>query len=125
MHDVEEFKITLLPGADRLKVLIAVRGVCEGNFSLKDISMIAGGLVHGDRWSPTPEMLRADPRTSGLAKIATIEVELRPDPYAELKRQREEESALLEAGANGDAEAAIRFCKGLLTGTITYGQAFA
>lgn len=125
MYDVEEFKVTLLPGADRLKVLKSIRDVCKGNFSLNDISMIAGALIHGERWCPSPEMLRVDPRKSELAKIATIEVELRPDPYAEFKKQREEESALLKAGANGDAEAAIRFCKGLLEGTISYGQAFA
>lgn len=123
MYNVEEFKITLLPEADRLRVIRSLRAVCSQKFTLSDITMIANAMLRGSNWSPTPEILRADPRTSDLAKIANIEADLRPDPYAEQNKKRAEEQALLEAGANGDAESAIRFCKELLAGTISYGYA--
>lgn len=43
----------------------------------------------------------------------------------EMYAQRKHYNDLLESGANGNAEAAIEFCKALIEGKYAYGVAFA
>lgn len=121
--------ITLLPkyvGDEELRngVRLAIRTIYMPDvLTMHSLLEIVRSLLRGESWSPDPGLFCEDPNKSFFAEIASIEIEPMPDPWAELNKKRAEEQKLLEAGASGDAEAAIRFCKELLAGTISYGQA--
>lgn len=116
MFDVEDFQIRLKPGVERIAVLQAVRAVVSNSINLKECSFIASYMLNGERWCPTLDILREDPRTSSIASIADITFTKKPDMWEARRQEMAVIGKLIEDGAAGDAEAAIELCKGLKDG---------
>lgn len=126
MNDISEFKIRLTDtNVDRVEVLKAVRkATMTSQFTMADCNVIALSLLKGERWCPMPMMLASDPREGRLAELCHIDYETL---YEEFRRESSERDAnikaLIEAGANGDAEAAIALCQGIKDGRfLSYFQ---
>lgn len=119
MYDISEFKINLNPGlVDRVQLIRAIRQmVAPGEFSIADCTAIAWALMRGETWKPTPSMLSVDPRKSAFAELCSIEYETLYEAFRSKTDERDANiKALIEAGAAGDAEAAIALAQGIKDG---------
>lgn len=118
MYFVSEFKIRLKGQPDRITVLKAVRRVASTlDFNLGQCNQISNKLLDGGTWEVIPRCLREDPRKaldrSTFEVMAVNDIE---DAYELRRRENERIGTLIEAGANGDAAAAIEICQGLKDG---------
>jgi hypothetical protein len=119
-YEDQEFRIKLRPTVtvSLTDLWKAIREVTRPEeFDSTICRHIAAYLLNGECWYPARRQLKPNPFTSSLAQLANIEWGEEPNPWqgrAELVKTVEQ---LIAAGAEGDAEAAIKVCKGLKDGS--------
>lgn len=95
-----------------------VRRKMGHEFSSRDCLMVARALKNGEGWEP-PYYSIKHPQTPGPCEFV-----LTPDPENAWEVREHEQDCLWELarkGAEGDAEAAIAFCKAELNGELHHG----
>jgi hypothetical protein len=121
----ESVRVTLKPnhGFTPTELAKAIHGF--SSYDLKDSLIIARLMIRGEGWEPEPPSLKF---TDDEAKSPNFywgwfnfKIEYPPNPYQEQAARWKMQRELLEKGAAGDAEAAIRYCQMELNHEISHG----
>lgn len=90
------------------------------HFTLPERLCIARCLLKGERWSPSPwcfDVTKANSYQHWDVKVTNAE----SDRYTNYYKEQQGYFALMRKGAEGDAEAAIEYCKLEAAGKVNHG----
>lgn len=115
--EVSEYTIKLnTTSVSAVELSRLIRDCCfPGRFTLSELLHISRSMLKGEAWRPAFTVLCCDPRKSELAEITTIVYERHRTEMEIEYEQRQVYWKMLEAGAAGDAEAAMAVCKLIVT----------
>lgn len=121
----QSVRVTLKPdhGFTALTLAKAIHGF--SSYDLNESLFIARHLINGEFWQPEPPTLKF---TDKEAQHPTFywgwfdfQITMPPNPYKDQAERWKAQRAILEAGAAGDAEAAIKYCQMELNHEINHG----